>query len=1269
METIIPTLIEKELKESYLDYSMSVIVGRALPDVRDGLKPVHRRILFAMHQEGLHHDKKFTKCAGVVGSVLKYFHPHGDQSVYDALVRLAQPWALRYPLIFGQGNFGCFTADTKVKLADGRLLSFLELVEEYNHGKKNFTFTVDNGEIKIAEIKHPRLTKKNAEIMKVFLDNGEEIKCTLNHKFMLKTGIYKEAKDLLPGDSLMPLYTRLSTKVDDPNVVGYEMVLQLKSEEWAYTHVLADEWNLATGIYQRSAGRIRHHLDFNKLNNNPFNIQRMDWKKHWQLHYHLTSEKHRTDEGYRIKLADGRKEFWKNEENRKIYSQRMSKRNLENWKNQDYRTLMINNLSEINKKRWEEHPELKQVYSRLASSTLKRLWKNPEYKNLFHEKIVASNKRRETNAMGKKKFLRILAYLQEHNLNFNKDNFEDTRKNVFGTKSFTSWDLGINKYFQNDLNLALCELNKNHKVLRIEFLNETADVYDLTIDKTHNFALAVGVFVHNSIDGDPPAAYRYTESKLSKVADSLLQDIDKETVDFTPNFDGSTKEPLVLPARLPNLLINGSSGIAVGMATNIPPHNMGEIVDALIARINNPDIQLLELLSFIKGPDFPTGGQILGAEGIKQAYRTGKGKITVRSLCSIEEGKIVVTEIPYQLNKSLLLEEIARLVKDKVIEGISDLRDESDRQGMRIVIELKRDANADAVLNQLYKNSPLQGTFGINIIALVHGQPRQLSLLECLNEYLAHRKEVVTRRTQFELRKAEERDHVLQGLLIALDSIDAVIRLIKTSQSVEIARTGLMQQYSLTEIQANAILEMRLSKLAALEQQKLVDEHTELVKTIAELKIVLGSESRVYQIIKDELLTLKNEYADARRTTILDIGTGEIEHEDLIPQEDVVVTLTHSGYIKRIPLDTYKAQRRGGKGIIAAETKDDDFVEHLFITDTHASLLFFTNLGRVHWLKAYQLPDASRYARGSALVNLVKLEDGEKVSAVVPVQTFVPGHYLLMATKEGLVKKTALEEYSRPRQGGVFGITLRDQDRLVTVCLTDGNQQLILATKDGRACRFKESDVRIVGRIGQGVKGINVKDSEVVGMEVCSSPYVLTVTNTGYGKRSEVNDYRLINRGGSGVINIKLTEKNGTVVGIRVVDNSDEALCATKKGVLIRFPLENVSVLGRNTQGVRVMRLDEGDEVVTVTKVFGDADLEGKKSTFVPNEDADGEVNGVEENGDTPVSEMPVASDTPVVEAAESQEVQVDTPVQEIAPEVPVDLQKNKDFTLGRFEQ
>ncbi len=735
-----------------------------------------------------------------------------------------------------------------------------------------------------------------------------------------------------------------------------------------------------------------------------------------------------------------------------------------------------------------------------------------------------------------------------------------------------------------------------------------AAIYDSLVRMTQNFNLRYPlVFGHGnfgSIDFSEPAQMRYTEAKLSKIAQELLEDIEKETVQFAPNFDGSMQEPLVLPSKIPNLLLNGSSGIAVGMTTNIPPHNVNEVCDATILLLENEEAEFNRLIDCIKGPDFPTGAQIIGTEGIRQAYRTGKGRIVVRAKARIEDSSITVNEIPYQVNKSMLIEQIADLVKDKIIEGISDIRDESDREGMRIVIELKKAANPELILNQLYKHSQLQTTFGIINLALVNNEPKILSLKELILEFIKHRKNVIVKRTKYDLRKAEERDHILQGLLIALKSIDEIIKLIKESNDVESARNKLVNNYILSEIQANAILEMRLSRLAALEQKKILDEHNELLKFIAEMKNILASGERIKAIIKDELIGIKNVYGDERRTEIIQGEEKIIENEDLIEEEQVVITATHSGYIKRQPLDAYRAQRRGGKGVIGTETKDEnDFVEHLFIASTHSYILIFTDHGMVHWLKAYQIPESGRYAKGTAIVNLVKLNKDEKLAAMVSVAIFEENKFLVMATKNGVIKKTQLSEYGNPRQGGIIAINLRDNDKLISVDITDGNKQIIIATRDGRAVRFKESDISVVGRNSIGVRGINTKQSEVVGMEIVRSPYILTVTENGYGKRSEVNDYRLINRGGSGVTNVKITEKNGKVVNIKVVDENDEIMLISKNGVIIRTSVKSISNVGRNSQGVRVMNLDEGDKVATVATIIGEnGDLELRKEDYSPNE-------------------------------------------------------------------
>ena len=719
-------------------------------------------------------------------------------------------------------------------------------------------------------------------------------------------------------------------------------------------------------------------------------------------------------------------------------------------------------------------------------------------------------------------------------------------------------------------------------------------VYDALVRMGQDFSLRYpliqGQGNFGSVDGDSAAAMRYTEARLAKISQEMLQDIEKETVPFVENFDGSLKEPTILPAKIPNLLVNGSSGIAVGMATNIPPHNLREICDAVIATINNPDITMEELMQIVEGPDLPTGGLICGKQGIMQIYKTGRGKIKIRAKIRVEEshGKeaLIVEEIPYQINKSQLIEEIALLVREKRVKGISDIRDESDREGMRIVIELKRDADSGIVINQLYKHSRLQNTMGIIMLALVDNEPKILNLKQMLGFFIMHRANIIKNRVTFELKKAKERAHILEGLITALKDIDMVVKRIKASKTVEDAAGTLIKNYKLTKIQAKAILEMRLQKLASLEQENIKKEYSELLETIKRLKQILASNKEILNIIKEETEEIKN-YSDERKTHFIEYEE-DLDIEDLIKPHDVVVTVTHSNYIKRLPVDTYKQQKRGGKGIIATGTKEEDFVEDLFIANTHSYILFFTDKGKVYWLKVYNMPEASRQATGKAIVNLIRTEKDEKISAFIPVKEFVDGKYLILATKKGVIKKTRLEAYSRPRRGGIIAINLDKDDELINAALTDGSKEIIIATKKGMAVRFNEKDARPIGRSARGVKGINLrKDDEVVGMVVADpNKTLLSVTENGYGKRSRIEDYRLVRRASIGVINIKTSERNGRVVSIKTVDDEDEMMFISKKGIIIRVPVKGISTIGRNTQGVRLMRLKPEDRVVSAAKII-----------------------------------------------------------------------------------
>jgi DNA gyrase subunit A len=744
--------------------------------------------------------------------------------------------------------------------------------------------------------------------------------------------------------------------------------------------------------------------------------------------------------------------------------------------------------------------------------------------------------------------------------------------------------------------------------------------YDTIVRMAQDFSLRYpmvdGQGNFGSVDGDSPAAMRYTEIRMSKLAHEMLTDLDKETVDMGPNYDDSLTEPLVLPAKIPNLLVNGSSGIAVGMATNIPPHNLGEVVDGVIATIDNPAITLEELMTFIPGPDFPTSGFIYGREGIVSAYRTGRGIIQMRARARVEKQKkseresIIVTEIPYQVNKARLIEKIAELVREKKIEGISDLRDESDRDGMRIVIELKKDENPQVLLNQLYKQTAMQSSFGIIMLAIVSNRPKVLTLKETIRHFIDHRREIVTRRTVFELKKAEARAHILEGLKIALDWLDAVIELIRASKTPAEAKEGLMEgkfadpawlekfgltapaAYSgatrLSDIQAQAILDMRLHRLTGLEREKIIDEYMDVLRYIARLKEILGSETEILAIVKGELLEVKEKFGDPRRTEII-AQTAEITLEDTIVEEDMVVNITHTGYIKRSAVSLYRAQRRGGKGKTGIKTKDEDFVVHLFIASTKDYLLFFTDAGKVYWLKVYELPEGGRATRGKAIVNLLNLSQDEKISAILSVREFSDDKFIMMATRQGVIKKTPLLEYSHPRAGGILAVNLDEGDKLIGVALTDGKQDVLLASKNGKSIRFREEDARPQGRVTRGVRGMTLEDDDVViGMEIInelSGSTIFTVTENGFGKRTELGEYRAQSRGGKGVITIKTTDRNGCVVDIKQVTDENDLMLISDQGKILRVPVAGFSIIGRNTQGVRLMVTESEERIVAVAKL------------------------------------------------------------------------------------
>ncbi len=1216
--TVKPREITEEMRESYIDYAMSVIVARALPDVRDGLKPVHRRILYAMHDMGLNHTAKFRKSATVVGETMGKLHPHGDAAIYDALARMAQDFSLRYPLIQGQGNFGCFTKDTKVRLTDERSLTFGELIREAKQGKHNYTFSFNpqTKRIEITGIKNPRRTRKNEKIIEVTLDNGEKIKCTPDHRFMLRNGRYKEAKDLDKKDSLMPAYLNIRRIRSHYN---YLAILQPFTGRYQFIHQLADEYNMREKRLRKTQGPyILHHKDFKRFNNSPDNIERLTIKQHYKLHLNqvknlwrekgdLFREKHReslrkifSDPIIRKAISERSKKLWRDPAYRAEYSldhfRKMAKKlwsnpkmkefyrkkAIQQWQNPKFRKNILANLSRIRRKRVLEKPYYMKWLAQQASVSLKRKWRDPHYK----ERVIKS---------------KILGYVYTLFKKYQKVTPKIYEKERYNN-CFPRIDHALN-YF-NDFSEILTESRKyNHKIRKIRVLQKKEDVYDLTTEPWHNFLLDVGVFVHNSIDGDPPSAMRYSEVKLSKIGEEMLKDIEKNTVNFIDNYDGTRKEPTVLPSPAPQLLLNGSLGIAVGMATNIPTHNLSEVCEALTHLLDNPKATTEDLFKFIQGPDFPTGGIIYDQKEIITAYSQGKGPIIIRGKADILEQektgrtRIVISEIPFQVIKSSLIEQFAKLVQEKKIEGIKDIRDESDKEGLRIVLELSRDAYPRKVLNRLFKFTDLQKTFHLNLLALVDGiQPRVLNLAEILNYFLIHRKEVVLRRTKYDLEKAKEREHILEGLDKCLNKIDAVIKTIKSSASREDAEKNLIKKFKLTRIQANAILDTRLAALARLERQKIEDELKAIKVQIKELTAVLKSPQKIKEVMKKELKEIKETFGDERKTKVQIKKLGEISEEDLVPQEETILTLTQGGYIKRINPKTYKIQKRGGKGIMGMKTMQDDIVEHFLSAQTHDSLFFFTDSGKVFKAPVYEIPEGQRVARGRGLLNFLELSPQDKVLSLFPLGKEDESSgvkYLVMVTQNGIIKKTALQEFENVRRSGLIAITLKKDDLLKKVCKSTGQDEVLLVTQKGMSIRFKEKDIREMGRPAAGVKGIRLKKGDkVIGTGIIPSQkgedkrpkkeYLLVITENGFGKRTELKEYRQQGRGGTGIKTANITPKTGDLAASFILSGEEEDLIViSQKGQVIRSKISQISILSRPTQGVRLMRLEEGDKIAS----------------------------------------------------------------------------------------
>jgi DNA gyrase subunit A len=1355
------------MRRSYLDYAMSVIIGRALPDVRDGLKPVHRRVLWAMQELGNYHNKPYKKSARVVGDCIGKYHPHGDTAVYETIVRMAQEFSLRYMLVDGQGNFGCFTGDTKIKLLDGTEKTFAELAELPKDEIFHVYSVNESGKIVVGEGRHSRITKREATIIEVVLDNGAKIRCTPDHRFLLRSGVYKQAKDLTPKDSLMAGYFKTAPVKDGLN--DYLQIWQPKSERYEFVHCLADELNKEKGLAKNFKGAfVRHHKNFNRFDNRPTNIERMDFLAHLHLHAEHIGELWQSKEFRQAQRAGVKRFYAENpqvlqerkkrfveqnrdekfrRENGKRVSKALKQSFAENpqmardisermkalWADEDYRRKMSEVLTGIEKREltaeeksrvakiisdkskamWRDEAKRAAIVEAISralaseevrskmSENSKRLWQNEEYrakygdehfskmaktfwskpeaKNLHRRKI--ENQRKNLNFVeaqilgvkesNKKRLLEnpnMMREISELSADSLRKKWKDEnykiqimRKRIsrygsmllaeFGREKITpelyqsrrnaNWIPKFEKvsvYFDSFDEFLNISENYNHKIIEIRRLEETADVYDITVDEHHNFLLADGVFVHNSIDGDNAAAMRYTEVRMQKLTGEILADIEKETVDFQPNYDESLSEPKVLPARFPNLLVNGSEGIAVGMATKMPPHNLTEVIDATVALIKNPDISIDKLIEIIPGPDFPTGAFIYGREEIHRAYREGRGILQMRAKAAIdrvgrgntERDAVVVTEIPYQLNKARLIEKIAELVNEKRLDGIAEIRDESNREGIRVVIELKRDAVPQVVLNKLYKLTPLQMSFGIINIAIVDGQPKVLNLKQILEAFVEFRREVVRRRTEFELRKARARAHVLEGLKKAIDALDYIIPLIRNSRSIEEARAWMTGNFDnltevktwrgapdnktvaeflkdlqkvignlqLSEIQAQAILDLQLRRLSALERQKIIDELEAILKFISELESILANEQLLRQVIVDELKEVKRNFGDARKTEIVDAGI-ELKIEDLIADEEVAITVTNAGYIKRTPVTAYSTQARGGKGRFGAKAKNEDFVNHLFTASTHDFLMIFTDDGQVFKIKVHEIPEGDTAARGKAIVNLISMSTERRLVEVLPVRDFIDEVFVTMVTKKGIIKKSALSQYQNIRANGINAINIDDDDELLNVFVTDGTKQIFIATHDGMAIRFDENDARPLGRVARGVRGINLRKDDFV-VSACAiskdeSERMLSISEQGFGKQTKVGTYRLINRAGKGVINMKTTKKTGKVVAVFPVDEDSEVIIITQQAKLIRLDTDKIRQTGRSAQGVTLIRMNDGDMVTSASLIDVSEDEDGEE--------------------------------------------------------------------------
>ncbi len=1218
--------IEDSMRASYLDYSMSVIVGRALPDARDGLKPVHRRILYAMNDLSLSHRSPYKKSARIVGDVIGKYHPHGDNSVYDALVRMAQDFSLRAPLIDGQGNFGsvdgdnaaamryCVVGSTKVK-TDRGLVAIEDLVKDSQLNSDNDLNIKVLSMAKNSNSASKFFNSGVHDIYKLQTKEGYTINGSANHLVLTLTTdkkgkpVYdwKRLDSILDEDKIVIdrseklLDTKEATQSERNLAIiagclvseGFlsENRMGFNNTDKAYFDDFIEAWKSEIGesyyAYERilKSGKtiyefdvhLQHSKDRDKILSSVIYTQMQGLKSNKKRvpNFIFTSSK----ESQKIFLQymfEGDGSFSKLEKNTLIVQYSTISQALA----EDIQLLLLEFgiVGKIGKVKARD--EIKVYLSGFRN--IHKFYQNinfATYKRAGFEEVVESELIRREEHNSALNFLQN--FLESETLVPNKTRLKPSVPS-FGRYLLTKdYIPSLKQYALQQEFLEFVDNNYYYaSVKSCEKTGEQEVVYSIRVDSDCHSFVANGLINHN------------TEARMTKLTEQLLIDLDKDTVDFTPNYDDSMTEPDVLPSRVPNLLLNGSSGIAVGMATNIPPHRMDELIEALLHIINDPDCEDSELLNIIKGPDFPTGGIIFGKKGITDAYTTGRGRIKVRAKTHIEEKKnrevVVIDELPYQVNKSRLIENIAHLVRDKQIEGISEIRDESDRDGMRVVIELKRDAMSDIILNNLFKSTQMQVTFGIIMLAIVNKEPKVFKIRELLDLFLRHRKTVIIRRTIFELEKARARAHLLEGLRIAVDNIDEVIRIIRDSEDSETAKLNLIEKFSLSEVQSSAILEMKLRRLTGLEREKIENELQELYKLIDYLESILKSEEILNGIIADELKEIGDNFKSERRTEIVD-DYDDIDIEDLIPNEPMVVTITHRGYIKRVPVKQYEKQKRGGKGKIAVTTHDDDFIEQFFISHTHDTLMFVTDMGQLYWLKVYRIPEGSRVAKGRAVLNLINLKADEKIMSIIPTTDFNEDKGLVFFTTKGIVKRTNLKEYSNIRTNGVRAINLDEDDSIVTakIVLPD-TKWLFLTTKKGQCIRFKVEDAREIGRVSRGVTAIKFKieDDYVCGATTIADEEseLLMLSEKGIGKRTTASEYREQSRAGKGVISMKLSAKTGDVVGVVLVESDKDMMCLTSIGKMIRVDMETIRKAGRNTSGVKIVNVDKKDIVVSMAK-------------------------------------------------------------------------------------